>query len=318
MAEKQILLQPYYALALDPIHIGTGGMRLGRVDLPILREPGTNLPKIPGSTINGCARTSTALSFNKMNCAGSGGEGGKNHCGKVFPACEVCIPFGFSKGSKQSMQGLAQFFDAQILLFPIASMVGPIWITSPTILNGIGITNIPAELENGFISLGNQLKNQKQLNFGWLLLEKSSKLDEKMRTEMSSKIPNSIPPVIKGKIILLPDELFGIVVNANLEVRTSNSIDPKTGAAEDTALFTYEAIPRSTLFRFDVIYNSGKDYKIGKEKLQTSEGNDVTADWVKKKVEQGFKYFEMLGIGGMNTRGMGRIKILNLNDLKGE
>ena len=38
-------------LALDPVHIGSGGYRLGRVDLTIAREPGTNLPKIPGTRI---------------------------------------------------------------------------------------------------------------------------------------------------------------------------------------------------------------------------------------------------------------------------
>ena len=45
-----------YALALDPIHVGTGGMRLGRVDLSIVREPGTNIPKIPGTSLAGAAR----------------------------------------------------------------------------------------------------------------------------------------------------------------------------------------------------------------------------------------------------------------------
>ena len=43
--------QKYFALALDPIHVGTGGYRLGRVDLTIVREPGTNLPKIPGTSL---------------------------------------------------------------------------------------------------------------------------------------------------------------------------------------------------------------------------------------------------------------------------
>ena len=38
-------------LTLDPVHIGTGGYRLGRVDLSIVREPGTDLPKIPGTSL---------------------------------------------------------------------------------------------------------------------------------------------------------------------------------------------------------------------------------------------------------------------------
>jgi len=35
----------YLFMTVDPVHIGTGGYRLGRVDLAIAREPGTNLPK---------------------------------------------------------------------------------------------------------------------------------------------------------------------------------------------------------------------------------------------------------------------------------
>jgi len=55
----------YYALALDPIHVGTGGMRLGRVDLSIVREPGTNIPKIPGTSLAGAARAYAAMQKNR-------------------------------------------------------------------------------------------------------------------------------------------------------------------------------------------------------------------------------------------------------------
>ncbi len=41
-SEERFLL-----MTLDPVHIGTGGQHLGRVDLSIAREPGTRLPKIP-------------------------------------------------------------------------------------------------------------------------------------------------------------------------------------------------------------------------------------------------------------------------------
>jgi len=65
-----------YALALDPIHVGTGGMRLGRVDLSIVREPGTNLPKIPGTSLAGAARAYAAMQVNGKfpGCAGQGGH----------------------------------------------------------------------------------------------------------------------------------------------------------------------------------------------------------------------------------------------------
>ena len=311
---KTIFSKRYYALALDPIHIGTGGMRLGRVDLPILREPGTNLPKIPGSTINGCARSATATAFNKRECAGSGGEGGKHHCGKVSPACEICIPFGFSKGSEGSLRGLAQFYDARILFFPVASIVGPIWITCPTEMNELSKLTSITELEDGFIPIGSQLQSQDQLNFGWLLLERLSNESHNLNTdEIKLNIPPTIPELIKQKSVLVSEKLFAAIINSNLEVRTSISIDPDSGATEEGALFTFEAIPRSTIFQFDVIYNSGVNFKIGGKELKDQNNSIITSEWVRQKVERGMNNFETLGIGGMNTRGMGRVRILNLN-----
>jgi len=52
-------------MTLDPVHIGTGGYRLGRVDLSIAREPGTNLPKIPGTSLAGAARSYAAMCYEK-------------------------------------------------------------------------------------------------------------------------------------------------------------------------------------------------------------------------------------------------------------
>jgi CRISPR-associated protein Cmr4 len=46
----------YLLMTLDPVHPGAGGYRLGRVDNSIAREPGTRLPKIPGSSLHGAAR----------------------------------------------------------------------------------------------------------------------------------------------------------------------------------------------------------------------------------------------------------------------
>lgn len=304
----------YYAIALDPIHVGTGGARLGRVDLPIIREPGTNLPKIPGTSISGPARAYTAMATNKYrwkdannkeySCAGRGGDGGEKHCGSLNPACPVCIPYGFSKGSGNSIQGLAQLFDAHILFFPVTSMAGPVWITSPIALEGIGLQQQFKAPTDGFHPLGEQIQNRERLNFGWLMLNKD--------TGEGSLTNLNIPLEITQRAVLVSDNRFAIIVNSNLEVRTSVSIDPSTGAAEERALFTYEALPRGTVFKFDVVYNSGKTFLIGGKELKTEGNGEAGISWVKTQVEKGFKIFETLGIGGMNTRGMGRIKVLNL------
>lgn len=302
----------YYAIALDPIHIGSGGSRLGRVDLPIIREPGTNLPKIPATSLSGPARAYTAIQTHKYRwrdgekeyfCAGRGGDGGEKHCGRVNPACPVCVPYGFSKAGGESLQGLAQFFDAHILLFPVASMAGPVWVTSPMALEKLGLQSAFQVPEDGFYPLGEQLKNKEMLNFGWLMLNKG---------EGQGDIPPEISDIIKQRAVLVSDSLFSLIVNSNLEVRTSVSIDPQTGTAEEGALFIYEAIPRGTVFSFEVVYNSGKYFKLGDKELKTEGNGDVGATWVKAQVEKGLELFEILGIGGMGTRGMGRIKVLDL------
>jgi CRISPR-associated protein Cmr4 len=313
-------VKPYYAMTIDPIHVGTGGTRLERVDLSIVRDPATKLPKIPGSSISGPARAYTALETKKYrweengreySCAGRGGEGGEKHCGMVNPACPVCVPYGFSKGTGNSLQGLAQFFDAHILLFPVASMIGPVWVTSPLALEAYEIADF---LEDRFYPLGKQVEARENLNFGWIMLEKAKDNLEKI-DQIKKKIPEEIPEFIKQRVVLVSDTVFPKIVNSNLEVRTSVSIDPDTGAAEEKALFTYEAIPRGTILKFDITYNSGEYFRVGNEDLKLQDGRNVDIQWVKEQVEEGLKLFEVLGIGGMNTRGMGRVRVLNLEEV---
>ena len=332
----------YYAMTLDPVHIGTGGYRLGRVDNTITREPGTNIPKIPGSSISGATRAYTAMAIQsrepmipkKMkyqrpgkkikvkiedgteeekiiyySCAGKGADNGEGHCGE--PDCEVCVPFGFSKNGN-SFQGLAQFFDARILFFPVHSMIGPVWITSESILEEHEIFVTLSNWEKSK-SLNSSITNGK-LNFGWLMLELEgldSSASEKIKTNF-----NKVPEDIKNRLFVVSDKLFSRIVNDNLEVRTSVAIDPATGAAEEGALYTYEAIPRATVMWFDVVYNKPEYFRINGQEIEKCElsGGTLTrtkADvaWIETNVNKGLKYLETLGVGGMNTRGMGRLKV---------
>ncbi|NTV93135.1 MAG: hypothetical protein HGA72_07710, partial [Chlorobiaceae bacterium] len=41
----KFMRRQYLFLCTDPVHVGTGGYRLGRVDNSMVREPGTNVPK---------------------------------------------------------------------------------------------------------------------------------------------------------------------------------------------------------------------------------------------------------------------------------
>ena len=286
----------YFAIALDPVHVGTGGYRLGRVDMSIVREPGTNLPKIPGTSLAGACRAYAAMQQNGKfpGCAGQ-----SNHCGQTD--CPICAAFGYIKGGS-TRQGLAQIADARVLLFPVHSLAGPVWVTCPDALRDIGKTE--AEPQAAQIRVAEGLAQNKRLNLGWLMLDVAN------GSQPLNSLPDRVPAAITSRAVMVSSKLFSPIVNDNLEVRTSVSIDPATGAAAETALFTYEALPRATLLTFEVVYKDPALF--GATLRQGSQAGAMGRDKIIATVEKGLQLFECLGVGGMNTRGMGRLKLLGL------
>ncbi|RKY56316.1 MAG: type III-B CRISPR module RAMP protein Cmr4, partial [Candidatus Neomarinimicrobiota bacterium] len=84
--------QHYLLMTTDPVHIGTGGYRLGRVDNSIVREPGTRIPKIPGTSLHGAARSYAAQLYETPEAAGQSQD-------KVANPDQnpVCYTFGYIK-----------------------------------------------------------------------------------------------------------------------------------------------------------------------------------------------------------------------------
>ena len=310
----------FLLMTLDPVHIGTGGMRLGRVDNSIVREPGTRLPKIPGTSLSGAIRQYAAMRYESRRCAGAGQgdekKGKEGHC--ASSECPICYTFGHIKGGaggNEGQSGTVNIGDARLFLFPVYSLAGPVWVTCPTVLAewGIAVTVADDKVKG---KLG---KNH--LNLGWLMLEKES-------GDIPS-LPEQVPALIKDRVMLVSDKLFSQIVNSNLEVRTSVSIDPETGAAKDGALFTYEAIPRAAILWLDVVEDDFKrSFRETTRKCKVTEsteqdgkktkvyehnkGDALKPTWKKPLdvVEAGLRLAEHLGIGGMGTRGFGRIRLL--------
>ena len=349
MADNIVKNYPIFAMTTDPVYIGTGGYTIGRVDNTIVRDPITKIPKIPGSSLAGVWRYYTVLEifskikdeykdianrkndntyknikeiFNndnnptwitnyennkyiKLKCAGQDDEPNielkdstsKNsgHCGH----CLVCKGFGFSK-KDISWQGMIFFSDLNILFFPVFTMYGTKWITTARRLEEAGLK--PNDLSNPADNkVLTKNGNEGHINLGWLYLEVSGQhsvsLNENIKFENFQ--------LNDTDIIIVSESLFSQIVNSNLEVRTSVSIDPITGAAKERALFTSEAIPRGTILYGNIrIFNknsfSGIDGKL--EPLPAVEKLECA-------LKESKHFFETLGIGGMTTRGFGRIKI---------
>jgi CRISPR-associated protein Cmr4 len=253
----------------------------------------------------------------RLKCAGQDDEPNKilsesiesetGHCGH----CLVCKGFGFSK-KDISWQGMIYFSDLNVLFFPVFTMYGTRWITTDKILNScingdkkesekteyvnnnnnntgicIVLEKIEEKRENGYI------------NLGWIYLPYKV---ESRQINLSKFSEFGLNP---EDIVIVPDNLFSQIVNSNLEIRTSVSIDPITGAAKEGALFTSEAIPRGTILYgsiriFDKSSFVGIDNRL--EPLPS-------IDELECALKESKHFFETLGIGGMTTRGFGRLKI---------
>ncbi len=348
-----------YAISQDPIHIGTGGYCIGRVDNTIVRDPISKIPKIPGTSLAGTWRYYTALELHSyfkdeyktdrskrraiktgeekelfkseiqdkdwvtkikgnryaaIKCAGQDDKANftvseskalpinkdAGHCGE----CIICQTFGFSKRD-ESQRGMAYFSDLNILLFPLYTRLGTRWITSKSILD-LARISIKEELninDDEVAVFEDEETEGRIINLGWLnFITKPKKSAIKA---ISETLPQTQREelfklgISNEKIIIVSDNLVSQIINSNLETRTSVSIDPITGAAKDRALFTSEAIPRGTVFYGEILV----------EVPPLKE--DVKDGYVFNALKDSSKYFETLGIGGMTTRGFGRISILD-------
>ncbi len=304
----------YLLMTTDPVHIGTGGYRLGRVDNSIVREPGTRVPKIPGTSLHGAIRSYAARLYGTPEAAGQSHD-------KVEKPEEnpVCYTFGYTKKEKKgddekttAYSGVVNIFDAHVLLFPVPSMVGPVWVSTLRRLKEAGFSiqkdgiEVLEEPKQGDVLL--TWERDESLNLGWLMVNVAGKVTVAAPKEWEE---TERWKAVCERLVLVGESLFSHIVNSNLEVRTSVAIDPKQGAAEEGALFTYEAIPRATFLTAEIVLD---DYRNAFPRQETNAECEPSPGGQWKDplcvVDAGLQLIEWLGIGGMGTRGFGRMAIV--------
>lgn len=292
-------------LAIDPIHVGTGGARLGRVDNTIVRDPVTRIPKIPGSSLAGVHRAYAAMALEDARTSSDTRQYYPNDAGQGSANNDGAGPINAVFGHRD-FAGLAGFSDAHVVLFPVASREGPLWVTSPSALRFVGATVTVDDASQNKAKRGG--KNG-PINLGWLQLEAESWTGlEAVKNALGAfGVREDLYKELRivERLVLVSDKLFSHVVNSNLEVRTSVAVNPATGAAEDGALFTYEAIPRGAVLVWDVTCRDPRHFtekRSAPTVTNTQQVHDVVAN--------AHPLLAALGVGGMGTRGMGRLEVL--------
>lgn len=279
-------VKKYLGISLDPVHIGAGGYRLGRVDNTIVRDPATDIPKIPGTSLTGVIREYSTIYLKETE-----------RSDEKSVDEEIDNLFG-----NPDRQGALRFYDAQIVLFPVSSIKGTIWITTKNLLSDWLSGNKELIKKLGDLTDGEVLLlkgiNAEKINLGWLLFDvvnrkKGINFDNEINLhyELKDKIK---------RVAVVSDSVFSQLINNNLEVRTSVRIDNQTGTAEQGGLFTYEAIPRGTVFGFEMI--------IDKRRQEIDNWDEV--------LDGALNYTKLLGIGGMGTRGFGRVSFFKVEEGK--
>jgi CRISPR-associated protein Cmr4 len=203
-------------------------------------------------------------------------------------------------------------------------MYGAVWVTTPRVLSDYGIVVKNADTgeeitEQIPLSTAYRLETATgigtdMINLGWLVFHAPQKcrLENHPDSEcllwplnLEEKLV-MVERLLNSRLLVVDEGSFTQIVKSNLEVRTSVSIDPKTGAAKGEALFTYEAIPRGTILAFEVIWDKYREFETD------FESHEKIPEWncPEKVFETGLTIIETLGVGGIGTRGFGRMKWL--------
>jgi CRISPR-associated protein Cmr4 len=330
-------------LTLDPVHMGTGQDSMSIVDLPIDREEETGVPRFSGKALKGAFRAHVNWKL-KMDgkktgvCPGDkpipDREGEESapfaavSCG--VQDCPICQAFGWPSdnndgidGSSPGREGRVFFRDARLAFFPAVTNHGTLWFSTPG--------RAAAYLDLGEkLSPGNPLLAEKpELVFGmgdffamdkkfeslwasWISLaglpyDKETIGDEKLKLVVENLLledPGGFPTramwqAMVKRTILLDETTFYRVVETCLERRTCNKINEDTGTVEEGALFSYEALPRNS-YLYTRLYWVQDDFAV--------QGYPSPLHVCELSREG----LARMGIGGLQTRGLGSILVESL------
>lgn len=231
--------------ALSGLHPGSGAA-LDVIDLPVQRERHTNWPLIPGSSLKGVLRATTAPA-----------QGDQGTWQAVF---------GPPTAEADKHAGAVSISDARLLAFPVRSLKGVFaWVTCPAVLErlkrDIGFSGLahladrlPTELPE--VAPENILCGEEAL-----LVDAKSVLLEEFdfdRTGDSAPWARALAGLVTAdtdlgksltrRLAILSNDDFTHFVTHATEVSARIGLDPASKTVKDGALFYQEVLPPECLF----------------------------------------------------------------------
>ncbi len=272
--EKEFARKTVFTIqALTNLHCGTG-QGVGDIDLPTAKEPATQFPLIPGSTIKGVLRDFHSRS------AGADDK-------RVQAAFGPRLDNPEAEGAASALM----ITDGRLLLLPVRAFAGVFaYVTCPLILRRFAqdLTfsgenpppKIPAlaSQKDALVSP----ESQNLVNDSTLLLEeldlpaRKDNADWKSWCEFLQKRVFEEEwgkAVAAPRLALIADEVFSFLCETALPVSARIRLDEKTGTVARGALWYEESVPSEAVF-FGILaatasYGNGKLPKLTAEEVQT-------------------------------------------------
>lgn len=272
--EKEFARKTVFTIqALTNLHCGTG-QGVGDIDLPTAKEPATQFPLIPGSTIKGVLRD-----FHSR----SGGADDK----RVQAAFGPRLDNPEAEGAASALM----ITDGRLLLLPVRAFAGVFaYVTCPLILRRFAqdltfsgekapatVPTLPSPQE-ALVSP----ESQNLVNDATLLLEELDLPARKDNAEWKSWcefLQNRVfeeewgQAVAAPRLALISDEVFTFLCETALPVSARIRLDEKTGTVARGALWYEESVPSEAVF-FGILaatasYGNGNLPKLTAEEVQT-------------------------------------------------
>ena len=241
----------YFIHALSPLHPGVG-QGVGSVDLPVAREKATGIPYLPGSSVKGVLRDAARA---------------KGPPEWTKPKEEAI--FGPDTNNADAHAGAAYFGDAKLLLLPVRSYAGVFaYATSPYLLRrfkreaemaGIETPELPEGPKEQDVALvGEDSKVVDKITVkGGAKEEKVLLEDLDFNPEVHLRVSEweewisdrtgwpDLP--LKGRLLVLEDDVMSYLLETALEVVTRIRIDETKKTVAKGALWFEENIPAESV-----------------------------------------------------------------------
>jgi CRISPR type III-B/RAMP module RAMP protein Cmr4 len=301
-AMEEAITKRYLALAIEPIHIGSQG---ALPDASIARDV-DGFPYIPASSLKGSVRALCSTTFGIEGCDGKGW-----HCPQPHK-CPSCSIFGFANYHHgRTASSLVRFASATIVLVPIRSERGMLWVTSWNRLRQAGIFRDSLLSAKRGWSIAEQLQPVHLTKLVNVLGSHTEEDNSEKIVTSGWEGPSSLRDIYQRTLVL--DELsLSSLVHHFTGLSTSIAVDGKTGHAKEGALFTIEYINRMSVLSFEIVYIN--PHLRGIREFINSKGSQesqIPADFqnISRIIQVGLDKLRFYGIGGKRSRGYGRLTV---------